>query len=78
MEKDNLMQNLLFSSIFLLVIHYNLQHEILFAGDCFGTRRERTKRSDTSKRHILARQKQIDSSETHNNISKASFLEMRR
>lgn len=59
--------------------YYDLQHKnILFSGDFIGIKRERTKRSDTSKRHILARQKQIDSSEMHNNVSKTSFSEIRR
>lgn len=49
-----------------------------FTGDCIANKRERTKRSDTAKRHILARQKQIDSSEIHNNISKTTFSEIRR
>lgn len=45
-----------------------------FSGEFIGNKRERTKRSDTSKRHILARQKQIDSSEIHN-ASKVNFSE---
>lgn len=32
----------------------------------FVNRRDRNKRSDTGKRHVLARQKQIDNSELHN------------
>lgn len=44
-----------------------------------GNKRERNKRSDTAKRHILARQKQIDSSEVHNNgVSKTNFSDNRR
>lgn len=50
----------------------------LFSGEFIGNKRERNKRSDTSKRHILARQKQIDNTEMHNCISKAHFTEIRR
>ncbi|XP_055309368.1 uncharacterized protein LOC129573125 isoform X2 [Sitodiplosis mosellana] len=48
-------------------------------GEFSGNKRERNKRSDTGKRHILARQKQIDnSSEVHNNVvSKTNFSDNR-
>ncbi|XP_031636980.1 uncharacterized protein LOC116349598 isoform X2 [Contarinia nasturtii] len=46
-------------------------------GEFLGNKRERTKRSDTAKKHILARQKQIDSSEVHNSISKTTFTNNR-
>lgn len=35
-------------------------------GEYIGNKRERNRRSDTSKRHILARQKQIDGTEIQN------------
>lgn len=47
-----------------------------FFGEYSGNRRDRTKRSDTAKRHVLARQKQIDNTELHN--SKANFTNNRR
>lgn len=68
-------QNLLLS---LCPTIHCIQSNCVFSGDCIGNKRERTKRSDTSKRHVLARQKQIDSSEIHNNAAKTSFSEIRR
>lgn len=60
-------------------IRYDLQlKNISFLGDSIGNKRERNKRSDTSKRHVLSRQKQIDNTEMHNNISKAPISELRR
>lgn len=47
-------------------------------GEFSGNKRERNKRSDTAKRHILARQKQIDSSEVNNGVSKTIFSENQR
>lgn len=37
-----------------------------YLGEYSVNRRDRNKRSDTAKRHVLARQKQIDNSESHN------------
>lgn len=50
----------------------------ILLGDVFANKRERNKRSDTAKRHVLARQKQIDSTETHNGASKVNLSENRR
>lgn len=44
--------------------HSNGKENIL--GEYSGNRRDRNKRSDTAKRHVLARQKQIDNSELNN------------
>lgn len=44
--------------------HSNGRENIL--SDYSVNRRDRNKRSDTAKRHIFARQKQIDNSELHN------------
>lgn len=47
-------------------------------GDFCANKRDRTKRSDTAKRHILARQKQIDGSELQNANGKAGNLTKNR
>lgn len=50
----------------------------IFSSELYANKRDRNKRSDTAKRHILARQKQIDSSEMHNLNTKPNFKSNRR
>lgn len=50
----------------------------IFSSDSYANKRDRNKRSDTAKRHILARQKQIDNSEMHNLNTKSNFKSNRR
>lgn len=50
----------------------------LLSNDVFFNKRDRTKRSDTAKRHILARQKQIDNFEMHTSNGKQNVTSNRR
>lgn len=52
---------------------YSLSRDHAVLGEYCANKRDRNKRSDTAKRHVLARQKQIDNSELQNgkgNLSK--------
>lgn len=52
-------------------------HELL-SNDTIFNKRDRTKRSDTAKRHVLARQKPIDNAESHSANSKPHSTSNRR
>lgn len=44
----------------------------------YSSKRDRTKRSDTAKKHVLARQKKIDNVELQNINAKSCFVKSRR